>query len=72
MFLDLFSGCVSGGARVVNCGPLGESDGVVHFRGLDWGMDMLRSLTICVEYVRDGQVIARYAVFFVVSSANTG
>lgn len=55
-FLDLFSGCVSGGTRV-----RGE-DGVekmLHFRGLDWEMDCLRDLLIQVEYVRDGAVVAR-------------
>ncbi|ESK93156.1 hypothetical protein Moror_1092 [Moniliophthora roreri MCA 2997] len=58
-FLDLFSGCVSGGARVVDTGPTGTTTGIVHFRNLDWGMDVLRSLTICVEYVRGDVVIAR-------------
>ncbi|KAL0059063.1 hypothetical protein AAF712_014240 [Marasmius tenuissimus] len=59
-FLDLLSGCVSGGTRVVDAaGSNGTSGKVVHFRGLDWEMDVLRSLTICVEYIRDGQVVAR-------------
>ncbi|KAK7033923.1 hypothetical protein VNI00_012547 [Paramarasmius palmivorus] len=58
-FLDLFSGCMSGGTKVVDAGPRGTSTGIVHFRGLDWGMDVLRRLTISVEYVRDGAVVAR-------------
>ncbi|KAG7093433.1 hypothetical protein E1B28_007112 [Marasmius oreades] len=58
-FLDLLSGCISGGVKVVDGGSDGRSSGIVHFRGLDWEMDVLRDLTICVEYVREGQVIAR-------------
>lgn len=52
-FLDLFSGCISGGVKAKDVG------GIVHFRGLDWGMDPLRDLIIRVEYVRDGKVVAR-------------
>ncbi|KAE9405277.1 hypothetical protein BT96DRAFT_963931 [Gymnopus androsaceus JB14] len=44
--LDLFCACTSGGVRFT-------------FRTLDWEMDPLRRLTICVEYVREGRVIAR-------------
>ncbi|KAJ7493335.1 hypothetical protein B0H11DRAFT_2394891 [Mycena galericulata] len=40
-FLDLFSGCSSGGARVIDAGN-GHQSGVVHFRGLDWEMEPLR------------------------------
>ena len=36
------------------------TEGIVHFRTLDWEMDPLERLTICVEYVREGRVIARY------------
>jgi hypothetical protein len=57
-FLDLFSGCASGGARVDDAGG-GHTSGVVHFRGLDWEMDPLRKLIICVDYVRDGRTVAR-------------
>jgi hypothetical protein len=53
-FLDLFSGCISGGVKAKDVG------GIVHFRGLDWGMDPLRDLIIRVEYLRDGRVVARY------------
>ncbi|KAL0579494.1 hypothetical protein V5O48_002536 [Marasmius crinis-equi] len=59
-FLDLLSGCISGGTKVVDAaGSNSTSDTIVHFRGLDWEMDVLRSLTICVEYVRNGEVVAR-------------
>ncbi|KAJ7132228.1 beta subunit of N-acylethanolamine-hydrolyzing acid amidase-domain-containing protein [Mycena epipterygia] len=57
-FLDLFSGCSSGGARVTDAGN-GRENGVVHFRGLDWDMNPLRKLTICVDYVRKGRIVAR-------------
>ncbi|KAK7031486.1 NAAA-beta domain-containing protein [Favolaschia claudopus] len=60
-FLDLFSGCSSGGVRVADAGSAGGPyrNGIVHFRGLDWAMDPLRQLIICVEYIRDGQIVAR-------------
>jgi hypothetical protein len=58
-FLDLLSGCSSGGARVSDAGN-GQENGIVHFRGLDWEMEPLRKLIICVEYVRDGKVEARW------------
>ncbi|KAJ7156852.1 beta subunit of N-acylethanolamine-hydrolyzing acid amidase-domain-containing protein [Mycena crocata] len=61
-FLDLFSGCSSGGARVCDAGS-GRDTGVVHFRGLDWEMEALRKLIICVDYVRDGQVVARAVTY---------
>jgi beta subunit of N-acylethanolamine-hydrolyzing acid amidase len=57
-FLDLFSGCVSGGVQVSS--DDGGRKGMLHFRGLDWDMEPLRRLIIRVEYVRDGQVVARY------------
>jgi len=58
-FLDLFSGCVSGGVRVSNAGKDGRKNGIVHFRGLDWDMEPLRKMIICVEYVQAGEVVAR-------------
>ncbi|KAJ7460731.1 beta subunit of N-acylethanolamine-hydrolyzing acid amidase-domain-containing protein [Mycena latifolia] len=61
-FLDLFSGCSSGGARVTDAGT-GHASGVVHFRGLDWEMEPLRKLIICVDYVRDGHVVARAVTY---------
>ncbi|KAJ7777338.1 beta subunit of N-acylethanolamine-hydrolyzing acid amidase-domain-containing protein [Mycena metata] len=61
-FLDLLSGCSSGGARVTDAGN-GRENGIIHFRGLDWGMDALRRLLICVDYVRDGHVVARAVTY---------
>jgi hypothetical protein len=60
-FLDLFSGCTSGGVKVNDAGNRCDAEGVVHFRVLDWAMEPLRKLIICVEYVRNGDVIARWA-----------
>ena len=57
-FLDLFSGCMSGGAQVKV--PSVEGTKMMHFRNLDWGMDLLRNLIIRVEYLLGGKVIARY------------
>jgi hypothetical protein len=57
-FLDLLSGCSSGGVRVKDAGD-GKQTGIVHFRGLDWEMEPLRKIIIRVEYVRDGNVVAR-------------
>ncbi|KAF5360066.1 hypothetical protein D9758_007586 [Tetrapyrgos nigripes] len=62
-FLDLLSSCLSGGVQVDDSGPSGRSTGIVHFRNLDWGMDVLRRLTICLEYVRNGAVIARAVTY---------
>jgi len=64
-FLDLISSCLSGGTKVMDSGPFGKSNGIVHFRNLDWGMDVLRRVTICIEYVRDGTVIARYVGYLI-------
>ncbi|KAJ6581095.1 beta subunit of N-acylethanolamine-hydrolyzing acid amidase-domain-containing protein [Mycena capillaripes] len=61
-FLDLFSGCSSGGARVCDAGN-GRENGIVHFRGLDWDMNPLRKLIICVDYVREGQTVARAVTY---------
>ncbi|KAF9451151.1 hypothetical protein P691DRAFT_808635 [Macrolepiota fuliginosa MF-IS2] len=58
-FLDLFSGCTSGGARVSDAGSDRRRMGIVHFRGLDWDMESLRKMIISVEYMRGGEVIAR-------------
>uniref|UniRef100_A0A8H7XWB5 ceramidase n=1 Tax=Psilocybe cubensis TaxID=181762 RepID=A0A8H7XWB5_PSICU len=55
-FLDLFSGCISGGARVAACA--GKSK-VIHFRNLDWDMEPLRDMIIRVEYMIGGRVVAR-------------
>lgn len=58
-FLDLFSGCTSGGVKVKDAGDRCDTEGIVHFRSLDWDMEPLRKLIICVEYLRNGDVIAR-------------
>ncbi|TFK25142.1 hypothetical protein FA15DRAFT_591146 [Coprinopsis marcescibilis] len=55
-FLDLFSGCVSGGVQV-------QERGMLHFRGLDWHMEPLREMIIRVQYVRGGKVVARAVTY---------
>ena len=57
-FLDLFSGCMSGGAQV-KLPRMPRETRMIHFRNLDWAMDPLRNMIIRVEYVIDGTVIAR-------------
>jgi beta subunit of N-acylethanolamine-hydrolyzing acid amidase len=59
MFPDLFTGCTSGGVKVNDAGARCEAEGIVHFRSLDWDMNVLRKLLVCVEYVRNDEVIAR-------------
>ncbi|PPQ65199.1 hypothetical protein CVT24_011383 [Panaeolus cyanescens] len=56
-FLDLFSGCMSGGTRVKV--PQAKDTRMMHFRNLDWDMEPLRDMIIRVEYVRGGTVVAR-------------
>jgi len=56
-FLDLFSGCMSGGAQVKV--PGAQETRMIHFRNLDWNMDPLRDMIIRVEYLLGGKVIAR-------------
>lgn len=52
VFLDLMMGCISGGV-------VGGSTGtMLHFRGLDWGMDTLRPLVLALEFLRDGETVA--------------
>jgi hypothetical protein len=58
-FLDLLSGCTSGGVKVNDTGDNSNATGIVHFRGLDWDMEPLRKLIICVEYIRNNDVVAR-------------
>jgi hypothetical protein len=58
-FLDLLSGCTSGGVKVNDTGDSCNAVGIVHFRGLDWDMEPLRKLIICVEYSRNNDVVAR-------------
>jgi hypothetical protein len=75
--LDVFSGCVSGGVRAT----LGEemqglleegSQTMLHFRNLDWEMDILRDLLIQVEYVREGEVIAKAVTYAGYNGVLTG
>ncbi|KAJ7583397.1 beta subunit of N-acylethanolamine-hydrolyzing acid amidase-domain-containing protein [Mycena floridula] len=56
-FLDLFSGCTSGGVK--STATDSRTARMLHFRGLDWEMEPLRDLVIHLELVRDGQVVAR-------------
>ncbi|TFK67722.1 hypothetical protein BDN72DRAFT_879494 [Pluteus cervinus] len=62
-FLDLFSGCISGGVKVKDAGEDAKSTGIVHFRNLDWGMEALRKMMISVEFVRNGVVVARAVTY---------
>ncbi|MCJ1308287.1 hypothetical protein MMC25_001940 [Agyrium rufum] len=57
VLLDSFMGCTSGGARIRD--ESGELK-MLHFRTLDWGMDVLRKLVVQLDFVRefDGPVIA--------------
>lgn len=82
--LDVFSGCVSGGVRAMRSSEGlkvgGEMHGLLedgsqtmlHFRNLDWEMDILRDLLIRVEYVRDGKVIARAVTYAGYTGVLTG
>ena len=54
-FLDLFSGCMSGGVQT----KMGATTRMLHFRNLDWEMDPLRDMIIRVEYLVNGKVVAR-------------
>ena len=57
VLLDLFMGCTSGGIRVKD----GGIAKMLHFRTLDWGMDVLRKVIVQLEFVEHpgGEVIAR-------------
>ncbi|KAF7586901.1 N-acylsphingosine amidohydrolase (acid ceramidase) 1 [Aspergillus hancockii] len=52
VLLDLLMGCTSGAARTRLSTADGEQSRMLHFRTLDWGMDELRKLLICFEFVR--------------------
>lgn len=72
-FLDMFSGCVSGGIKAVV--PLEGSspeEKMLHFRNLDWEMDILRDLLLRVEYVREGKVVARAVTYAGYTGVLTG
>lgn len=57
VLLDLFMGCTSGGVRV-RCS--GEGTKILHFRTLDWGMDVLRKTIVRLDFIEShgGPVIA--------------
>ena len=54
-FLDLFSGCMSGGVQT----KVGATTTMLHFRNLDWEMNPLRNMIIRVEYLKNGKIVAR-------------
>ena len=54
-FLDLFSGCMSGGVQT----KMGRTTRMLHFRNLDWEMDPLRHMIIRVKYLVKGKIVAR-------------
>ena len=54
-FLDIFSGCMSGGVQT----KVGATTSMLHFRNLDWEMNPLRNMIIRVEYLVNGKIVAR-------------
>jgi len=71
VLLDLLLGCTSGGVRVLNDegGTDGASDlesRIIHFRTLDWGMDILRNLVVEFDFIRGQgtQVVATTVTYF--------
>ncbi|KAL0767281.1 hypothetical protein CaCOL14_010131 [Colletotrichum acutatum] len=70
-FLDLMLGCTSGAALVRGDSERkavdGDPDRLMHFRTLEWGMDILRDILVIIEYVdtRNGsnEVIARSVTY---------
>ncbi|KXH62855.1 hypothetical protein CNYM01_03716 [Colletotrichum nymphaeae SA-01] len=66
-FLDLMLGCTSGAALVKDDSKRkisgGDPDRLMHFRTLEWGMDILRDILVIIEYVNtnngSNEVIAR-------------
>ena len=56
-FLDIFSGCMSGGVQTKS--GASSVTTMLHFRNLDWEMDPLRNMIIRVEYLVKGKVVAR-------------
>ena len=57
-FLDAMMGCTSGGVRTKNTKQ--SQSRMLHFRTLDWGMDILRRLVVQLDFVNHagGAVIA--------------
>ena len=62
VLLDLFMGCTSGAVRVRDGD---EKTKMLHFRSLDWGMDVLRKVIVHLEFVEkpDGEVVVSYSLF---------
>ncbi|RTE84579.1 hypothetical protein BHE90_000944 [Fusarium euwallaceae] len=62
VLLDILLGCTSGGVRALNLAdaPDQQSSRMLHFRTLDWGMDLLRQIIVELDFVRKpgGPVIA--------------
>ena len=57
VLLDLFMGCTSGGVRVKD--GSGNTK-MLHFRTLDWGMDVLRKIIVRLDFIDDtgGSIVA--------------
>ncbi|KAF4777328.1 hypothetical protein HER10_EVM0000012 [Colletotrichum scovillei] len=70
-FLDLMLGCTSGAALVKDDSKRkiggGDPDRLMHFRTLEWGMDILRDILVIIEYVNTNngpnEVIARSVTY---------
>ncbi|KDR70986.1 hypothetical protein GALMADRAFT_254613 [Galerina marginata CBS 339.88] len=60
-FLDLFSGCMSGGVQAKV--PRARGTRMLHFRNLDWNMEPLRDMIIRVQYLLGGKVVARAVTY---------
>ena len=62
VMLDILLGCTSGAARVFDAASPASKQAtrMLHFRTLDWAMDVLRQLTVELDFVRHegGPVIA--------------
>ena len=58
VLLDLFMGCTSGAVKVENDN---QTTKMLHFRTLDWGMDVLRKVIVHLDFVEKpgGDVIVR-------------
>jgi hypothetical protein len=62
VLLDLLMGCTSGGAMIQD----GHGDTrMMHFRVLDWSMDLLRDVVVELQYVEyeNGPVVATSVTF---------
>ncbi|KAJ0312402.1 hypothetical protein COL5a_002080 [Colletotrichum fioriniae] len=70
-FLDLMLGCTSGAALVKgDCKRKAggdDPDHLMHFRTLEWGMDILRDILVIIEYINtsngSNEVIARSVTY---------